>query len=152
MRYLHYERWGIYIMRDEISTLWDMIHLHYERWGIYIIRDEVSTLWEMRYLHYERWFINIMRDYFSIWILSPAVYIYRRSELTAVSFLSLYVAFFNRSYLSTNINIRRSFLLPCDFVAASLVHSYGGDAYLPFLYLRLQHYQRWDINIMRDDS
>jgi hypothetical protein len=46
--------------------------------------------------------------------------------LTAVSFLSLYVAFFNCSYLSTNI--RRPFLLPCDFVAASPVHSYGGNA------------------------
>ncbi len=128
-----------------------------------------SLLWE---IHYRIGFV-VMRDFIiiGIWILSPAVYIYRRSELTADSFLSLDVSFFNRSYLSKTINIpvhlysprlrrryRRSILTAAmlglrsvnewkhgakrsavaseqpsiftlrDFVAASPVHSYGGNA------------------------
>jgi hypothetical protein len=112
----HYSRFGFGCYESSLS-IWIRC---YER---FIIGLD-SLLWE---IHYRIGFV-VMRDssYISIWILSPAVYIYRRSELTADSFHSLYVAFPSRSFSPTNI--RRPFLLPCDFVAASPVYSYGGNA------------------------
>ena len=98
--------------------------LHFERLQFIISRDFTSLLLRFQ--------LNVMSDSFSILIIQPAVYFYRRSDLTEDS---LDVSFFNLPFCPQT---SPSILTLRDFVAASPVHSYG--AYATFLFFTLDSF------------
>ena len=106
------------ISRDYTSLLLEITFHHYERLHFIVVRDSKSMLREIPNQCYER---------LSISIIQPAVYIYRRYDLTEDS---LDVSLFNCSFWLTNI-LRPSLL----FATSSLlspVYSYGAYATFPF--------------------
>ena len=88
-----------------------------------------------------------VRDSFSIWILPPAVYFYRRSELTEDVYI---LSTFLFQALLFGWQTSPSILTLRDFAAASPVYSYGAYATFPFLYFRFHHHERLQIIITRD--
>jgi hypothetical protein len=70
-----------------------------------------------------------VRDSFSIWILPPAVYFYRRSELTEDVYI---LSTFLFQALLFGWQTSPSILTLRDFAAASPVYSYGAYATFPF--------------------
>jgi len=91
------------------------ITLHcYERFHFNVMRDSTSLLREITPHCYER---------LSISIIQPAVYIYRRYDLTEDS---LDVSFFNCSFWLTNL--LRPSLLFATSSPLSPVYSYGGGS------------------------
>jgi hypothetical protein len=90
-----------------------------------------------------------VRDSFSIWILPPAVYFYRRSELTEDVYI---LSTFLFQALLFGWQTSPSILTLRDFAAASPVYSYGAYATFPFLYFRFHHHERFHFIVTRDSN
>ena len=109
--------------------------LHFERLQFIISRDFTSLLLRFQ--------LNVMSDSFSILIIQPAVYFYRRSDLTEDS---LDVSFFNLPFCPQT---SPSILTLRDFVAAIAGPFLRRLCDLPFLYFRFHHYERLHFIITR---